>query len=243
MITTLTAPACRAVSLEEARQQLRLDGDDEDLLLAAKLDAAQAELELMTGLRLCPQTLSLELDVWEDEIAVPVRPCAVTQCTENDGRGSERAGELSGWGFGPARSRATRFESAACVCARRGARGASDRLALPAPRSLYVTVCRAEPYGRRDFTPLHCPERAHAGSEHAWVLTWAFVSSLRPFVRFGWFGVGETNTSLEYREGAERRGRAGHGKAGTAGLVTARHGAARQARLGTARLGTTRLGD
>ena len=35
MITTLTAPACRAVSLEEARQQLRLDGDDEDLLLAA----------------------------------------------------------------------------------------------------------------------------------------------------------------------------------------------------------------
>jgi uncharacterized phiE125 gp8 family phage protein len=79
MITTLTAPACRAVSLEEARQQLRLDGDDEDLLLAAKLDAAQAELELMTGLRLCPQTLSLELEVWEDEIVVPVRPCAVTQ--------------------------------------------------------------------------------------------------------------------------------------------------------------------
>ena len=79
MITTLTAPACRAVSLEEARQQLRLDGDDEDLLLAAKLDAAQAELELMTGLRLCPQTLSLELEAWEEEVVVPVRPCAVTQ--------------------------------------------------------------------------------------------------------------------------------------------------------------------
>ena len=79
MITTLTAPACRAVSLEEARQQLRLDGDDEDLLLAAKLDAAQAELELMTGLRLCPQTLSLELEAWEDEVVVPVRPCSVTQ--------------------------------------------------------------------------------------------------------------------------------------------------------------------
>jgi len=79
MITVLTAPTCRAVSLEEARQQLRLDGDDEDLLLAAKLDAAQAELELITGLRLCPQTLELALEAWADEIVVLVRPCSVTQ--------------------------------------------------------------------------------------------------------------------------------------------------------------------
>jgi hypothetical protein len=51
-IVTLEPPQDRAVTLEEARQQLRLDGRDEDLLLGAKLDAAQAELELLTGLKL-----------------------------------------------------------------------------------------------------------------------------------------------------------------------------------------------
>ena len=79
MITVLTAPTSRAVSLEEARQQLHLDGNEEDLLLAAKLDAAQAEFELLTGLRLCAQTLELALEAWEDELVVPVRPCGVVQ--------------------------------------------------------------------------------------------------------------------------------------------------------------------
>lgn len=34
MITVVTAPTIRAVTLEEARQQLRLDAHDEDMLLA-----------------------------------------------------------------------------------------------------------------------------------------------------------------------------------------------------------------
>ena len=34
MITVVTAPTVRAVTLEEARQQLRLDAHDEDMLLA-----------------------------------------------------------------------------------------------------------------------------------------------------------------------------------------------------------------
>lgn len=67
----------RAVTLEEARQQLRLDCHDEDLLLGAKLDAAQAELEQQTGLRLCEQTLELQMEGWANEITVPVRPCMV----------------------------------------------------------------------------------------------------------------------------------------------------------------------
>ena len=36
-IVTIEPPQDRAVTLEEARQQLRLDGRDEDLLLGAKL--------------------------------------------------------------------------------------------------------------------------------------------------------------------------------------------------------------
>jgi uncharacterized phiE125 gp8 family phage protein len=78
-IVTLDPPQDRAVTLEEARQQLRLDARDEDLLLGAKLDAAQAELELLTGLKLCQQTLELQLEGWLQEITVPVRPVTVAE--------------------------------------------------------------------------------------------------------------------------------------------------------------------
>lgn len=78
-IVTVEPPQDRAVTLEEARQQLRLDGHDEDLLLGAKLDAAQAELERWTGLKLCEQTLELQLESWSQEITVPVRPSVVSQ--------------------------------------------------------------------------------------------------------------------------------------------------------------------
>ena len=78
-IVTIEPPQDRAVTLEEARQQLRLDGRDEDLLLVAKLDAAQAELEQQTGLKLCEQTLELQLQDWLDEITVPIRPCTVAE--------------------------------------------------------------------------------------------------------------------------------------------------------------------
>jgi uncharacterized phiE125 gp8 family phage protein len=78
-IVTIEPPQDRAVTLEEARQQLRLDGRDEDLLLGSKLDAAQGELERQTGLKLCEQVLELQLEDWEDEITVPIRPCTVAE--------------------------------------------------------------------------------------------------------------------------------------------------------------------
>lgn len=81
MITVVTAPTTRAVTLEEARQQLRLDAHDEDMLLAVHLDAAQAELERLAGLRLCPQTLAMVLDAWPEEITVPVRPLTIAAIT------------------------------------------------------------------------------------------------------------------------------------------------------------------
>ena len=84
MITTVTAPTTRAVTLDEARQQLRLDAYDEDLLLAVHLDAAQAELERLTDLRLCPQTLAMMLEAWTDEITVPVRPVTIAAITYTD---------------------------------------------------------------------------------------------------------------------------------------------------------------
>ncbi|UNK78123.1 hypothetical protein MNQ96_11050 [Sphingopyxis granuli] len=80
-IVTLVPPQDRAVTLEEARQQLRLDAHDEDMLLAVHLDAAQAELERLADLRLCPQTLAMVLDAWPDEITVPVRPVTIAAIT------------------------------------------------------------------------------------------------------------------------------------------------------------------
>ncbi len=76
-VVTLAPPQDRAVTLEEARQQLRLDGHDEDMLLAVHLDAAQSELERLTDMRLCPQTLAMVLEAWPDEITVPVRPVKI----------------------------------------------------------------------------------------------------------------------------------------------------------------------
>ena len=87
MITTVTAPTMRAVTLEEARQQLRLDARDEDLLLAVQLDAAQAELERSADVRLCPQTLAMSIEDWPSEIMVPIRPVTVASMTYTSAAG------------------------------------------------------------------------------------------------------------------------------------------------------------
>lgn len=87
-IVTLVPPQDRAVTVEEARQQLRLDAHDEDMLLAVHLDAAQAELERLTDLRLCPQTLAMGLEAWPDEITVPVRPVTIAAITYTDNAGT-----------------------------------------------------------------------------------------------------------------------------------------------------------
>ncbi|OYW85489.1 MAG: hypothetical protein B7Z20_09005 [Sphingobium sp. 32-64-5] len=87
MITVVTAPTVRAVTLDEARQQLRLDAHDEDMLLAVHLDAAQAELERLADLRLCPQTLAMVLDTWAEEITVPVRPVTIAAITYTNSAG------------------------------------------------------------------------------------------------------------------------------------------------------------
>ena len=50
-ILVIAPPQDRAVTLEEARQQLRLDARDEDLLLGAKLDAAQAAGAALFGMQ------------------------------------------------------------------------------------------------------------------------------------------------------------------------------------------------
>jgi uncharacterized phiE125 gp8 family phage protein len=87
-IVTVEPAQDRAVTLEEASQQLRLDAHDQDMLLAVHLDAAQAELERLTDLRLCAQTLAMVLEAWADEITVPVRPVTIAAITYTNAAGS-----------------------------------------------------------------------------------------------------------------------------------------------------------
>lgn len=70
----VTPPVATPVTLEEVRAQLRLDGTEEDALLAGYLDAAVEHVQTMTSQLLMPQTVAFEFDSFED-MARPL-PCA-----------------------------------------------------------------------------------------------------------------------------------------------------------------------
>ncbi|HEY4546665.1 MAG TPA: head-tail connector protein [Pedomonas sp.] len=58
----ITPPTATPVTLEEVRAQLRLDGGEEDALLAGHLAAAVGQVETLTGLLLMPQTVAWDFD-------------------------------------------------------------------------------------------------------------------------------------------------------------------------------------
>lgn len=78
----LTAPAEEPLSLSDAKLFLRIDHDDEDILVAHLVSAARAHVEKMSGYRLMMQTWRLVLDAWPDDgiITLPLTP--VREITE-----------------------------------------------------------------------------------------------------------------------------------------------------------------
>lgn len=73
----VTGPAEEPVTLAEARAHLRLDTDDEDVLLAALITAARATLEAETRRAFVAQSWRLILDDWPGrEVHVPLAPVA-----------------------------------------------------------------------------------------------------------------------------------------------------------------------
>ncbi|THV18067.1 head-tail connector protein [Peteryoungia ipomoeae] len=95
----LTAPGIEPVTLNEVRAHLRLDGQDEDALLAALITVAREHIERETGLCLIARPFRLCLDAWpEDSILTiakgPVRQ--VTAVTVYDGEGNQEAVSLAG---------------------------------------------------------------------------------------------------------------------------------------------------
>ena len=72
----ITAPALEPVSLDDAKAHLRLDGDDEDDLVAAAIVAARVHVEAATRRVLIEQSWRVYLDAWPRNrmVTVPVAP-------------------------------------------------------------------------------------------------------------------------------------------------------------------------
>ena len=98
-IIELTSPAVEPLTLVEIRAHLRLDGEEEDQLLATLGKVAREHLERETGLVLASRDFRLCLDAWPADGIVtiargPVR--GVTSVTVYDGEGEPQAVDLDG---------------------------------------------------------------------------------------------------------------------------------------------------
>lgn len=70
----LTGPAEEPVTIAEARAYLRLDGEDDDAVVAACVTAARQACESFTGRSLISQSWQLYLDRWPEGAVVLPRP-------------------------------------------------------------------------------------------------------------------------------------------------------------------------
>ncbi|NTE57208.1 hypothetical protein G6M78_19270 [Agrobacterium tumefaciens] len=68
----INPPQAEPLTLAEVKAHLRLDGSDEDALLAALIRTAREHLERVTGLCLLRQTWRLYLDQWPQTGVIPI---------------------------------------------------------------------------------------------------------------------------------------------------------------------------
>lgn len=73
-LTLVTAPAVEPVSLQEAKDHLRVDHASDDALIEALIAAARRQAENITGLRLVAQTWRWTLDGFVDVLRPPIGP-------------------------------------------------------------------------------------------------------------------------------------------------------------------------
>ncbi|MEI6573827.1 MAG: head-tail connector protein [Alphaproteobacteria bacterium] len=72
----LVSPTIEPVSLSDAKSWLKIDGSDDDLLIAGLISSARLTIEAITGLLLIAQTwrFRIKLDPSERKIKLPHRP-------------------------------------------------------------------------------------------------------------------------------------------------------------------------
>lgn len=68
----ITPPGAEPISLADLKAHLRIDGDDEDALLASLVRTARAHLERTAGLALISQGWRLYLDAWPEIGAIEI---------------------------------------------------------------------------------------------------------------------------------------------------------------------------
>jgi uncharacterized phiE125 gp8 family phage protein len=73
-LTVTAPPALEPISLAEARDHLREDGTEQDVLIAGLIAAVRQHQEDTLGLALVSQTHALRLDSFPDEIELPRAP-------------------------------------------------------------------------------------------------------------------------------------------------------------------------
>lgn len=99
-IKLVTPPASEPVSLDEAKSQLRVDGDDENDFITGLITAAREHVEQTARRSLITQTWRLNLDAWPcgpstgsgrgDEIELPKPPLqSVTSVVYKDSVGAQ----------------------------------------------------------------------------------------------------------------------------------------------------------
>jgi len=89
-----TGPALLPVSLEEAKEHLRVDGNDEDSAILAMLSAATNKVEKETGRALISQTVKAYWDKWPQtgQFELPIYPAnAVTAFSYVDADGASQS--------------------------------------------------------------------------------------------------------------------------------------------------------
>ncbi len=95
----VTPPAAEPLSLDEVKLYLRLDGTDEDTLLASLIVAARQHLEAATGLSLMTQGWRLYMDCWpaDEVVRIAKGPLQVIEAvTVYDGDGVATDVSLNG---------------------------------------------------------------------------------------------------------------------------------------------------
>ncbi|MEQ8825474.1 MAG: head-tail connector protein [Filomicrobium sp.] len=89
-LTMLAAPALEPLSVEEAKEHLRVDGTSEDTLISSLIMTSRLHIEAALGLALITQTWRQTLDRWpkDGEVKLPLRPLqSVSEVRVHDGKG------------------------------------------------------------------------------------------------------------------------------------------------------------